>query len=58
MRITVLGESGSDYGIEVSSNLVNWTFWTSRVVTNGMMSVIDGDTLNFVPKFYRVVLLP
>jgi hypothetical protein len=58
LRITVLGESGSDYGIEVSTNLVNWVAWTNGIAFSGTMSVIDTPSTNYPPKFYRAVLLP
>jgi hypothetical protein len=58
LRITVLGESGSDYGIETSTNLVNWTAWTNRAAVSGTVSVIDGEATNSIRRFYRAVLLP
>jgi hypothetical protein len=56
IAITVLGESGSDYGIEVSTNFVNWTFWTNRIATNGSASFLD--SANEDQKVYRAVLMP
>ena len=56
--LTVWGESGADYAIETSSNLMAWTFSTNRVATNGAMSVVDGETTNSARKFYRAFLLP
>jgi hypothetical protein len=58
MRVTVLGEAGSDYAIEISTNLVNWNSWTNFVATNGTFSVIDGAVSNDPHKFYRAFLRP
>jgi hypothetical protein len=58
MRVTVLGEAGSDYGIEISTNLVDWNSWTNRVATNGTFSVTDTTVPNTPHKFYRALLRP
>src|SRR5439155_26645622 len=58
MQVSVRGDVGADYGIEISSNLINWTFWTNRVAENGTMSIVDPDATNHLKRFYRAVLLP
>ena len=58
IRLTVFGESGSDYGIETSTNLGGWVLWTNSIATNGQMSVVDSETTNAARRFYRAILLP
>ena len=58
MQITVRGEVGGNYGIEISTGLMSWTFWTNRVADNGTMSVMDTDATNHLQRFYRAVLMP
>ena len=58
MQITVRGEVGGNYGIEISTGLMSWTFWTNRVADNGTMSVMDTDATNHLQRFYRALLMP
>jgi len=58
MQLTVSGEIGANYGIEISSNSLNWTLWTNGAADNGAMSVMDADAKNHAQRFYRAVLMP
>jgi hypothetical protein len=58
MRLTVRGEVGDSYSIEVSSNLTAWNAWTNQVAVNGTVTVVDTDATNHVQRFYRALLLP
>jgi hypothetical protein len=58
LRLTVLGEVGANYGIETSTNVLNWTLWTNQTATNGTMSILDSATTNHLQKFYRAILMP
>jgi hypothetical protein len=58
MQITVQGEPGANYGIEISSNLVDWTLWTNQTSANGVIVVTDTTAANAGLRFYRAVLLP
>lgn len=58
MLLTIQGEAGSNYTIEISTNLVNWVAWTNQVDSNGTFSVTDTGTTNCPMRFYRTVLVP
>ncbi len=58
LLLTVVGESGVDYGVETSSNLVNWISWTNQVATNGAISIVDHLQTNQPHKFYRAIFIP
>ena len=58
MQLTVSGEVGANYGLEISSNLMNWAFWTNRVADNGAISVLDTEAKNHSQRFYRAILMP
>lgn len=57
-QISVQGDIGSNYVIQISSDLLHWTPWTNRVNTNGTISVIDTAATNYPARFYRAVQLP
>lgn len=58
MQITVGGEIGRAYAIEVSTNLLHWDWWTNQINAYGTLSVVDDDATNYPVRFYRAVLLP
>lgn len=58
MQLTLQGVSGSNYTIEVSTDLVHWSTWCSQMDTNGTFSVTDTNTANCPARFYRAVLAP
>jgi hypothetical protein len=53
MRITLRGQAGGNFMIEVSTNLVDWQFWTNQTATNGNLSILDNDAKNHPVRFYR-----
>jgi hypothetical protein len=55
-RLTVLGESGANYGIETSSNILDWALWTNQVATNGTSFLVDEPGSNRPLTFYRAIL--
>lgn len=58
MKLTLQGETGSNYSIEVSTDLVHWLAWTSQVDSNGTFSVTDYAATNSPMRFYRAALVP
>lgn len=56
VEIIVRGEAGYEYGVLRSFDLNNWTFWASRVATNGTMSMVDSD-LWPPSRYYKAVLM-
>jgi hypothetical protein len=58
MQLTLHGEAGRTYSIEVSTNLVNWTPWTNETTSDGTISVTDTDSANYPQRFYRAKLVP
>ncbi|GEM_PF-2104537 len=47
------GEAGFNYGIQTSSNLVNWTTIATLANTNGTVRFFDQDSTNYPMRFYR-----
>jgi hypothetical protein len=56
MQVTLQGEAGRTYCIEVSTDMVHWVAWTNCVNTNGTTCVTD--TANCPARFYRARLVP
>lgn len=58
MQVAIRGEIGCRYAIEVSTNLLHWTWWTNQLNTDGRLFVNDCSVTNCPVRFYRTVLLP
>lgn len=58
MQLTLHGEAGRTYSIEVSTDLVNWVSWTNQTTSDGTISVTDTDSGNYPARFYRAKLVP
>jgi hypothetical protein len=54
-RLLLSGEPGLTYGIQRSSNFVNWVTVTNLVNTNGFFEFVDAAAANG-PRFYKAVL--
>ena len=54
-RLVLSGEPGLTYGIQRSSNFVNWATLTNLVNTNGIFEFVDGAATTG-PRFYRAFL--
>ncbi|HET7626059.1 MAG TPA: hypothetical protein VFM25_12420 [Verrucomicrobiae bacterium] len=57
MRLTLRGQAGGNFMIEVSTNLMNWEFWTNQTATNGVLSLTDNSAKNYPVRFYRATKL-
>ncbi len=58
MQLIVSGEPGAGYGIEISTNLSGWTFWTNGTSESGTFAVTDNQAVHSPQRFYRALLLP
>jgi hypothetical protein len=58
MQLTLGGDIGRSYDIEVSTDLVNWMWWTNEINSNGTISVGDWEATNFPQRFYRARVSP
>jgi hypothetical protein len=57
MQLNLGGDIGRSYDIEVSTDLVNWTWWTNEFNSNGTICIFDSAT-NSLQKFYRAQVAP
>src|SRR5438132_7337295 len=53
LRLSLRGETGSNYVIESSVNLTNWTFLFSGGATNGLLEFLHSDLTGAPHRFYR-----
>jgi hypothetical protein len=58
MQVAIRGEIGRRYAIEVSTNLLQWTWWTNQLNIDGMLFITDCSAANCPVRFYRAMLLP
>ncbi|HLX69656.1 MAG TPA: hypothetical protein VKV04_08530 [Verrucomicrobiae bacterium] len=58
ISLQVQGNIGQNYAIEVSTDLMNWTWWTNQSNSTGTISITDCGATNFPQRFYRVRLVP
>jgi hypothetical protein len=58
MHLSIGGDIGRTYAIEVSTDLVHWNTWTDQFNTSGTMSLDDNDSTNCPQRFYRAQLVP
>ncbi|HVV01633.1 MAG TPA: hypothetical protein VHH88_09750 [Verrucomicrobiae bacterium] len=55
--LSLTGHAGGNYSIQVSTNMIDWVFWTNQIATNGTLAFSD-DSAPVPRKFYRAVLNP
>jgi autotransporter-associated beta strand protein len=48
------GVAGSNYVLEASTNLINWTSISTNNATTNLFNLLDPDATNFPYRFYRV----
>ncbi|HWD91422.1 MAG TPA: hypothetical protein VG938_03645 [Verrucomicrobiae bacterium] len=58
MHLSLGGDIGQSYAIDVSTDLVHWLTWTSQWNTNGTISIDDTEAANLSQRFYRAHLMP
>ena len=50
-----IGSIGSNYVLQVSSNLVNWTPMFTNPATTNVLNFMDSQSSNYPSRFYRVL---
>ncbi len=58
IQLTFQGRMGSNYNIEVSTDLLHWTKLAHELDTNGTLTFTDTNAPNFPHRFYRATLVP
>jgi hypothetical protein len=59
LQLTLLGQAGQDYAIQVSTNLLNWTSISTNTASLSTSSFTYTDSTTNAPlRFYRVLRLP
>jgi len=57
-RFTVTGQSGQEYIIQASTNLVNWVDVYTNPDYTAPFNFVDPNATNYTSRFYRVVTGP
>ncbi len=55
ITMTLTGDSGYNYLVENSTNLVDWSLFAILANTNGTVRFYDPDAVNYNKRFYRAV---
>lgn len=58
MDVVINGEVGKVYGIEVSSNLVNWVLLSTQTNESGTVTFQDTNAPSYPQRFYRAYVEP
>jgi hypothetical protein len=58
VRFSLSATPNLNYGIDASTNLVDWTALTNIANPSGTIQFIDLNATNFSQRFYRVVWVP
>jgi len=58
VSLVVNGDVGKVYAIAVSTDLLDWSWWTNQMDQSGAMVFVDGTTPNFPKRFYRAFVQP
>lgn len=56
-KLTIFGQTGHNYTLQATTNLVDWVPVTSFVCTNGVMDVFDPAATNLSSRFYRLTTI-
>ena len=56
--LTLTGEPGAVYSVEVSANFTNWAVITNLLNATGTVQFAEGPVTNTTPRFYRAMLAP
>jgi hypothetical protein len=56
--LTVNADPGVDYAMDISSNLYNWSLYSTFRNNDGIMDLADTDTTNASQRFYRLRWIP
>jgi len=56
--LRVLGPSGSNWAVEATTNLLNWTGLNTNVISGSSFDVVDMTAAGLKQRFYRARLVP
>ena len=54
-QISVAATTGSNYVLQASTNLVNWTSISTNLAATNVFNLLDPNAPNFPYRFYRVL---
>jgi len=54
-QLELSGASGSNYVLQATTNLINWTPISTNMATTNLINLFDTGSSNFPYRFYRVV---
>jgi hypothetical protein len=54
-QMRLVGVAGSNYVIQASTDMVNWVPIATNTPATGLWNFTDGQSTNFVRRFYRAV---
>ncbi len=54
-QLELLGTPGSNYVLQASTNLLNWTPLSTNLATTNLFNLFDPGASNFPHRFYRVI---
>jgi hypothetical protein len=58
VRLCYAGETNVNYGVEISTDLENWSYLGPFFPTNSILQYLDGPTTNAPHRLYRAIQLP
>jgi len=58
MHLSIGGDIGQTYAIDVSTDLMHWNTWTNQYNTSGTIGLDDDGATNRPQRFYRARLMP
>ena len=56
-KLTLFGQTGHNYTLQATTNLVDWVPVTSFICTNAVMDVFDPTATNLNARFYRLTTI-
>jgi photosystem II stability/assembly factor-like uncharacterized protein len=58
VRLCYAGDTNKNYGLEISTNLMDWTYLGPFFPTNSILQYLDGSLTNTSHRMYRAIELP
>ncbi len=58
VRLCYAGDTNKNYGLEISTDLIDWTYLGPFFPTNSILQYLDGSVTNTPHRLYRAIELP
>lgn len=58
VRLCYAGDTNKNYGLEISTDLIDWTYLGPFFPTNSILQYLDGSVTNTSHRLYRAIELP